>query len=480
MLFPKKPGAGNIPRVLNTLTTRPRRKAPSASLRAARLTAGSFLLLIIIGAALLSLPISTPGSGHVPLLGAIFTATSAVCLTGLVVVDTATYWSTFGQVVIIVLIQIGGLGIMTLATLTGLLLTRKVSVRSRRLAEAESRPFSMGGAKRTIVATLLLTFVTEAIMAVWLGIRFATGYDMPLGQAAWFGIFHSISAFNNAGFGLRTQNMIEYHSDWLLLSPIMLSVILGGLGFSVLAELVRRQRVRLLAAKKERRVVLGHLSVTSTVTLVGTGLLLAFGTAVYLIWEWHGAFDGMDASTKILNALFGSVTARTAGFNAIDYSQTSHTTLLFTEGLMFIGGGSAGTAGGIKITTLAILLFAMWTEFSGEQEVIVGHRRIPDRLIRQAMAIAAAGALVVWLSIAALRILNPALDSDWVTFEVVSAFGTVGLSTGITALLTAPSQLILCLLMYLGRIGPITLVAALAARNTVRHFHYPEERPLIG
>lgn len=222
------------------------------------------------------------------------------------------------------------------------------------------------------------------------------------------------------------------------------------------------------------------MSITSRMTLWGTGALLLIGFLVYLIAEWHGAFEGFSVGQKVLNALFGSVTARTAGFNAIDYAQVSDSTLLATNALMFIGGGSAGTAGGVKITTFVVLLAAMWTELIGEREVILGHRRIPDGVVRQAMTVAGAGVLVVGASVIALRTLNPHIDGDRVTFEVFSAFGTVGLSTGITALLNASSQIILCLLMYLGRIGPITLVAALAAKNSARHFRYPEERPLIG
>lgn len=372
----------------------------SASLQAARLTAGAFLLLIVIGALLLSLPISTHAEGSVPLLTGIFTATSAVCLTGLIVVDTATYWTPFGQAVIFALIQIGGLGIMTLATLTGMLLVRK--------------------------------------------------------------------------------NVVEYNNDWLLLSPLMFAVILGGLGFSVLVELVRRLQRRRRERVEGQRWARGRMSITSQMTLWGTGALLLIGFLVYLIAEWHGAFEGFSVGQKVLNALFGSVTARTAGFNAIDYAQVSDPTLLATNALMFIGGGSAGTAGGVKITTFVVLLAAMWTELIGEREVILGHRRIPDGVVRQAMTVAGAGVLVVGASVIALRTLNPHIDGDRVTFEVFSAFGTVGLSTGITALLDAPSQIILCLLMYLGRIGPITLVAALAAINSARHFRYPEERPLIG
>lgn len=372
----------------------------SASLQAARLTAGAFLLLIVVGALLLSLPISTHTEGSVPLLTGIFTATSAVCLTGLIVVDTATYWTPFGQAVIFALIQIGGLGIMTLATLTGMLLVRK--------------------------------------------------------------------------------NVVEYNNDWLLLSPLMFAVILGGLGFSVLVELVRRLQRRRRERVEGQRWARGRMSITSQMTLWGTGALLLIGFLVYLIAEWHGAFEGFSVGQKVLNALFGSVTARTAGFNAIDYAQVSDPTLLATNALMFIGGGSAGTAGGVKITTFVVLLAAMWTELIGEREVILGHRRIPDGVVRQAMTVAGAGVLVVGASVIALRTLNPHIDGDRVTFEVFSAFGTVGLSTGITALLDAPSQIILCLLMYLGRIGPITLVAALAAINSARHFRYPEERPLIG
>lgn len=449
-----------------------KRATAEGSISPARLTAIGFLFLILSGTGLLMLPISAVGAEWTPFLPAFFTATSAVSLTGLIVEDTGTYWTTFGQVVILLLIQLGGLGIMSLASLSGMVITRKVSLRARRTGAAEGRPMTGKGVRRTLMFTLLFTFLAEALVTVVLTVRFAVGYDHPLGRAVWEGVFHAISAFNNAGFSTESDNLVPFSADPWVLLPVAAALIGGGLGYPVWSEVASRVRHRTL---KTRR-----MSLTARLTFKATvGLLLA-GAVFFAITEWNGLLGDMPVWQKLLNAFFSGASPRTAGFNTVDYGDAHPITLMGTGVLMFIGGGSAGTAGGIKVTTAAVILAAVVSEFSGRAETSVGKRTLPESVGRQALALAVAGAAVATFGVAALRMLDPQFSADQVVFEVLSAFGTAGLSTGITALLSGPSQCILCLIMYLGRIGPVTLVAALATNTVNKHFSYPEERPYIG
>lgn len=444
-------------------------------LQPARVVAAGFIALIACGTVLLQLPLSVPDGepGHVK--DAVFTATSAVSLTGLITVDTATHWSAFGQVVIMLLIQFGGFGIMSMTSLAGWMITGRIGLKARMNAAAEGRSQTVGGVRRILAWTVALTLVSEAIVALIVGTRLFVNYGESPGRAAWEGVFHAISAFNNAGFALRSDNLVPFVGDAWIILPLALAFMVGGLGFPVLKELVFRAHCVIRQRKANRR-----FSVTTKITLAGTGVLIVVGWVMVLAAEWTGVLSGMGLGEKILASFFQGVTPRTAGFNSLDYGQMHPTTLMGTTILMIIGGGSAGTAGGIKITTIMVLFAAMAAEFRGEQHVVIAKRRISPAVIRQAMTVAAAGATVVIAAIAAIRWIDPQFTGDQTTFEVVSAFATVGLSTGITADLSTPSQLILCALMYLGRIGPITLVAALAMRATKRRFDYPVERPFIG
>lgn len=446
----------------------------------AQLTALGFLALIVVGTVLLTLPFAAADGEATSPMDALFTATSATSLTGLVVVDTGSHWSLFGQVVVLTLIQVGGFGIMSIASLTGMLLTGRVNLRSRYSTAAEGRPILNTGVKSTLIATLLLTAAFEAFIAVILFFRFLTTYDMPAARAGWEAVFHAISAFNNAGFGLRPDSVISYNTDGWILLPLAAALMIGGLGYPVLEELVTRGRERLRALLRGTPLSARRLSVTTRMTLAGTLFLVVTATALIVVLEWRGFLADMPTGTKWLNAFFSGVSPRTAGFNSIDYADAHPITLMVTDIYMFIGGGSAGTAGGIKVTTAIVLLAAMAAEFRGRDDTTVGHRTVPKTVVRQAMTVAAAGVVAVTLGVAALRIFDPQFTADQVNFEVMSAFATVGLSTGITAQLSMHSQLVLCALMYLGRIGPFTLVAALAARNVPRRYEFPVERPFIG
>ncbi|MEV4714502.1 TrkH family potassium uptake protein [Micromonospora sp. NPDC049374] len=424
---------------------------------------------IVVGTGLLSLPWATRSGDRTELVDALFTATSAVCVTGLVTVDTGSYWSTFGQVVILLLIQIGGLGIMTLATLFTVLLSRRLGLRARFLAQAETKSLNLGDVRGVVRRIVVFSLVSEAVVATLLTIRFATAYHRPLGTALYEGVFHAISAFNNAGFSTYADSLMGYVTDpWITLT-ITAAVILGGLGFPVVFELVRSWRQP------------SYWSVTTRITVALTVALLALGTVVFTLAEYSnpGTFGPLDGPQKLLAGFFASAMTRTAGFNNVDIGAMRPESLLASDVLMFIGGGSAGTAGGIKVTTFGLLAFVLWSEMRGETQVNVGHRRIPASNQRQALAIVLLSAGTVAVATFTLLATTP-YRLDAVLFEVVSAFGTVGLSTGITGDLPPQADVLLVLLMFAGRIGPLTLASALALRDRNRRFELPEERTIVG
>ncbi|OZE02682.1 ATPase [Rhodococcus sp. 05-2255-3B1] len=436
--------------------------------------ATGFALAIALGAGVLMLPAATVPGSETGFLQALFTSTSAVSLTGLIVVDTPVYWSGFGQGVILGLIQIGGFGIMTIASLVGLVLADRIGLRGRLNAAAEVRTSGLGDVRSVVVGVFRTSLIIESVVAIALAARFVIGYDEPLGRALWLGTFHAVSAFNNAGFALFSDNMIGFATDPWICVPLLIAVVLGGIGFPVLFEIARRVRSRALGRRTGRR-----WSLHTRMTLTVTGILLILGPAVVLLFEWSRTLGEFGLRDKMLVATFQGVMPRTAGFNSVDYADVDNATLLVTDVLMFIGGGSGGTAGGIKVTTFALLLFVILAEIRGDREVTVFDRRIDARVQRQALTVALIGVALVMLPVVAL-LAGTNFDLDVLLFEVVSAFATVGLSTGITAQLPGWGQVILIALMYLGRIGSITLVSALAARDRGRRYTLPTERPFIG
>lgn len=434
----------------------------------AQVVVAAFAVALAVGTALLWLPIASSRPGGAPLVTALFTATSALCVTGLTTVDTATYWSGFGQVVILALIQAGGFGIMTMASLLGLLVSRRMGLRTRITAAAETKSLDLGDVRRVLTGVLLVTVITEATVATLLTVRWAVGHGEPLGRALELGWFHAVSAFNNAGFGLFSDNLMGLaHDPWILV-PIALAVITGSLGFPVIMELLRELRPRKWSL---------HTKLTVGMTVV----LLVGGTLFITAGEWGnpGTIGGFSPSDRVLNGFFHAVMPRTAGFNAWDYAEVTDGTLLATIMLMFVGGGSAGTAGGIKVTTFVILFFAILAEVRGERSVNAFDRRIDSRTQRQALTVALlAVAAVMGSTLLLIELTDHSLAA--VLFETTSAFATVGLTTGITPTLPASAQLVLAALMFLGRLGPITLVSALALRERQRRYQLPEGRPIIG
>jgi len=435
----------------------------------ARLVPLAFVVAILVGTALLSIPFARAGPGGAPVLTALFTATSAVCVTGLAVVDTGTYWSPLGQVIILALIEVGGLGIMTAATLLGLIVSNRLRLGRRLLAQAETRTVALGDVGEALRLIILVVLSAQLAITLLLFLRFFFGYGQPVGEAAWNGLFHAVSAFNNAGFGRFSDNMMGFSGDVLILGPLMLAVIVGSIGFPVIYELKRE----LFTPDK--------WSLHTKLTLTGTAGLLIGGLLATLAFEWNNArtIGDMTIPAKLLNAAFHSVVTRTAGFNSVDIGAMRPETLLFTDALMLIGGGSGGTAGGIKVTTFMVLALIVWTELLGERDTHAFRRRLSSEIARLALSVVLLALLVVSIGTLALLSLTQ-LELGPVMFEAISAFATVGLSTGITPQLPAGGQLVLVLLMFLGRVGTVTAAAALVLRSRPRPYRYPEERPIIG
>lgn len=448
---------------------RKRRRRTRRRWQPPQLILAGFAAAAVAGTGLLMLPIAKAGEGGTDLLTAFFHAASSICVVGLSTVDTGTYWSVFGQVVILLMVQIGGFGIMAFASLLGVLVTRRLGLRSRLTAAAETHNEGLGGVRGLLIRVASVGLVIELISTLVLTVRFLTGYQYSFWKALYYGLFHSVTAFNNAGFGLRPDNMIGFASDpWIILT-ISAVVLLGSLGFPVLFELRRELRTP------------SRWSTHTKITVAMSALLFAIGTLFLTITEWANprTLGALQPGGRILAGIFHSVSLRTAGFNSVDIGSMHDGTWLGMDVFMFIGGGSAGTSGGIKVTTFAVLLVAIVAEVRGERTLHAFGRRIASRTVRQTLTVALLSvAAVVTATIVLTQITG--FSTDQLLFEVVSCFGTVGLSTGITVQLPGAALIVLTALMFLGRLGPVTLVSALALRESERRYEYPEGRPLIG
>jgi Trk-type K+ transport system membrane component len=431
-----------------------------------------FLVGMLVGTLLLALPVARAGGmageGGAPLLVALFTATSAICVTGLTVVDTPTYWSPLGHLAILLLAQAGGLGILTGATLLGLLVSKRIPLRGKLLASAEMRQLDLGDVRRVLILVVVTTFATEAVIALILWLRFWS-LGMGFGEAAWAGLFHSVMAFMNAGFSTLPAGLAPHARDPLLLTPLMVGVVMGGIGFPVLHEL-----------RNEWRRPDGW-SIHTKLTLWGSLALTLIGMATVLLFEWNNpATLGPGGwGEKLMGALFHSVMTRSGGFNVHDTGAMGVDTLLISSGLMMVGGGSASTAGGIRITTFLLLGFVVWSEIKGSPDSVAFRRRICPDVQRQAVAIVlmALGAVSIALLILASFVVAPV---ERILFEVISAFATVGLSTGLAAEMPPAGQAVLVVMMYVGRVGTVALATALALKVRTMPYRYPEERPIVG
>lgn len=428
-----------------------------------------YLAAIAAGAALLMLPMSSATREPPSLINATFTSVSAICITGLASVDTATVWSPFGQVVIMVLIQLGGFGIVTLASFLTLFATGRISLQSSLLAGQELHQRSLADTLRVPARIGAVMLAAESVTAAFLTVGFRR-HSQDWGTALWHGIFHAISAFNNAGFALYSDNLMGFVGDPAIIVPICAAIVLGGIGFPVLFELAdRRRRGR------------AYWTAQTRLTVYGTLILLALGIAAFALFEWNNTrtIGTLPLGDKLLASLAGGVFPRTAGFNSIDYATASESTIGINYVLMFIGGGSAGTAGGVKVGTVGIIIATVLAELRGEDQVVVAHRGIPASVQRSAMAIILLGFVVVGIATLAIVRLEQ-FTFQLVLFETISAFGTVGLSMGITPYLRPASLIVLMLLMYLGRVGTISVATALAVRARHRHYRLPEEQIIVG
>jgi trk system potassium uptake protein len=436
-----------------------------------------FLAVITFGTILLMMPFAITeetwnGNSFVV---ALFTSTSAVCVTGLAVVDTGTYFTFWGQLTIALLAQIGGLGYMTSTTFLILLLGRKFDLRQKfAIQESFDRPFLQGSNSliRSIIATTMLFEITGIFLLLF---SFVPQHGWSDGL--WYSIFHSVSAWNNAGFSLFPDNLIGYRSDWVVNSVISALVIFGGIGYQVIIEMYL-WIVSVIKSKSERFCFSLNFKVVVSTTI----LLLLVGTVAIFLTELKnpGTLAPFSFEDKFLAAWFQSMTTRTAGFNSIDVGKMTTAGLFITIGLMFIGASPSGTGGGIKTTTFRIMYNTTKSVLQGKNQVIIYQREVPSTLILKAVA-------VVFGTVAAIvviTILVSSLESDIdllpVLFEVVSAFGTVGLSTGITSGLSVASKLLIVLAMYLGRVNILLLIAAVIGDPSPSNIHYPEENLLVG
>ena len=432
-----------------------------------------FLALILLGTILLALPAASRNGQSIGVFNSLFTSTSAVCVTGLVAVDTGTTFSLFGQAVLLVLIQVGGLGFMVFATMIMVMLGRKISIKGRMLIRESMNAASLSDLGRLTRLYLLLAFVIEVFGTIVLSIRLVPMFGWKHG--IWMALFHSVSAFCNAGFDLFGQysSLTAFSGDPLVLLTVALLIILGGLGFSVILETLRN------------RDGFRNLSLHTRVVLMTTLVLLLAGTVFYWLAERVNpeTLAGCPEGEKVMNAFFQSVTMRTAGFNSFDLSRFRDGSKLFSSLLMMIGASPASTGGGIKTTTMAALALLMMSVVRGENEVNVSRRRLPDDIARRALAVAV---LFVTTLLAGTLIISLIEDGRFsledILFEASSAMGTVGVSALGTPNLHPISRAVLLPMMFLGRVGPLTLAVAVAKRQgrIKSASKYPEERIMIG
>jgi trk system potassium uptake protein len=438
-----------------------------------------FAALIALFTVLFSLPPATTDGRTAPFVDALFTAVSVICVTGLSTVDMATFWSPLGHVVIFVGVEIGGIGVLTLASILGLIISRKLGLRQKLLAAGDANPLSMrkgrsaegqalrlgdtGGLIATVAVSVL---VIELAAAILLFPRMLLAGVDPW-SAAWQSVYTAAMAFTNTGFLPTSEGLAPYAHDAWFLIVIMLAVGFGAIGFPV---------IRTLASNPWRpRTWSLHVKLTIATFL----LLLVGGAVMFLLLQWDGAQAGLDPGQRVLESFFQSSMARSGGFSTVDIGHLDGASLFVTDMLMFVGGGSASTAGGIKVTTLAILFLGAFAEARGVDDMEAYRRRIPPDVMRLAVSVVLWGATTVAAATVTLLVMTHE-RLDYVLFDVISAFATCGLTTGFTASASEPAQYVLAATMFLGRIGTVTLAAALAASTRPQLFRRPEERPIVG
>ena len=440
-----------------------------------------FTALILLFTLLFSLPIASATGQMTALYDALFTAVSVICVTGLSTVDMATHWSPFGNGLVFVGVNIGGIGVLTLASIMGMVISRRLGLRAKLMAASDSNPSRLhvgpvaeGQAVRLgEVGNLLLTVAISA-MVIEIGIALLLFPRMlidgvGLGEAVWHSMFYSAMAFTNTGFNPNVEGLDAFANDYWFLGALMLGVFLGSLGFPVIYAFARGWR-------KPRR-----WSIHVKITLLTTVLLMFAGMVFYMILEFDNpkTFGSLGPGDTVFQSLFMSVMTRSGGFATIDVADLHGSSLLLSDMLMFIGGGSASTAGGIKVTTLAVLFLAAFAEARGRESMEAFGRRIPGDVLRLAVSVVLWGSTTVAVSSILILQISKA-PFDFVLFDVISAFATCGLSTGLTASLPPEGVYVMAATMFMGRVGTVTLAAALAASQGRQLFKRPEERPIVG
>lgn len=430
-----------------------------------------FAALIVIGATLLNLPLSSIDGKSIGFIDALFTAASAVCVTGLTVVNTAAHWTMFGKIVIVLLIQIGGLGIMTMATLIAFLFGKKITLKDRLLMQEEMNTSTLQGIVLLTKRVLFLTIVVELIGVVLLSFVFVP--DFGIAQGIWFSIFHAISAFCNAGFDLLGNSLVDYVNNPLINFTIISLLIIGGLGFYVLMDIIQRKKLK-------------RLLIHSKIVLLITGALLVLGFLIVFIFEYSNplTLGGLNLPGKLMSSFFLSATPRTAGFNTLDTSVLSPVTTFFIIMLMFIGGSPGSTAGGVKTTTVGVIVIAIIGLVRGSEDTEIFKRRLPVTMILRAIAIMGIAILLIIITTTILLVTerNTGFSFVDIIFETVSAFGTVGLSRGLTPHLTDIGRIVVTLTMFVGRLGPLTIAFGIAQNQHKNkgYYKYPEGKIMVG
>lgn len=431
-----------------------------------RVLALGFASLILIGAFLLNLPMATQNGESIGFINALFTSASSICVTGLSVVNTKEFWSLWGHIIIIVLIQIGGLGFMTMTTIGALIIGKRITLKERLVIKEQLNQETMTGLVRLTKYVILSTFAIEGLGALVLSTRFIPIYGR--GKGIWFSVFHSISAFCNAGFDLTGDSVAPFVGDFVINFTLSSLIILGGLGFSVYIDISRKKSFKKL-----------HLH--SKLVLTITGLLLIIGMFGFLIIEFNNpmTLQRLSLSEKLTASFFQSVAPRTAGFYSINTTGLYDTTAFFMIILMFIGGSPGSTGGGIKTTTFGSLILATISVIKGEKDVVAFRKTIGHDIINRSLAIATIGITLIIIVSFILTVTENAIFLD-ILFETTSAFATVGLTRGITPNLTNLGKIIITLTMYAGRVGPLTMAFAFAKENKYKAYKYSEGNIMVG
>tara|TARA_B100000609_G_scaffold199563_1_gene204187 strand:+ start:4179 stop:5735 length:1557 start_codon:yes stop_codon:yes gene_type:complete len=461
-------------------------------MRPARLMVSSFGGIILLGTALLMMPAATKNIHQLPFIDALFTATSATCVTGLAIMNTPEDFTLFGQLIILGLIQVGGLGIMTLSSFIIWLMGRRLGILGQHaLGEILDEP-TPGTVLRLLRFIVIATFLTELVGALILYFYWIDP-QYHIKTPFYHAIFHSISAFCNAGFALWGNSLVPFQTELGINVTIMALIVLGGIGFPVLASISSRQRYRRFLEVKQRhsflwsaRMYLQSLPLNTKIVLIAYFLLLVSAFFLFLGLEWQHSLKHLSPIDKCLAALFQAVTLRTAGFNTVDYSLLTPATMLMMIFFMIIGGASGGTAGGLKVNTLAILYLSLSSTLRGRKEVEVFERTLPQETILKATAIISVFTVLIFLFLFALALTHPGVPFLHLFFEVSSAIGTVGLTVatpdgiGTTSKLNFFGKLAITFAMFLGRLGPLTLAFAVGERITKAQYKYPQERVYVG